>query len=447
MARARRSLRFHDVSNRESLDKLLLGLAFAAGVGGGITLKLLSIHPFIAAAYSALVLTLYALFSYSTTSLRLEPEVIGDNSYYLGFLFTLTSLAVTLYFVVEAGPDNRAKLIPEVISGFGVALVSTIVGVFIRVLMMQFRLDIVSRERETRIELDDVARRLRVELAQTIERVKAFTVESFQHSAEREAEFRRTTEELAKSSQSMITDMARTLQEETSRSVREQTIGAIEAIRSSIKTMSESAVSQIRVSFEEMANIAEQMNANQLVARTSVEKSILEMQAHSTEIASKVTNLSRSFGSIVEQAETAGANLAVGINRVTAKLEASFDDSNSRLGAGLSRFDQASLDAVIRSQAVLAELNERLQSSASELAHTATVAADETDRAIKEGFSRFDQASLDAVIRSQAVLDELTERLQSSASQLATMTTSAAQETDRPNTDQAGSSATSADNI
>jgi uncharacterized membrane-anchored protein YhcB (DUF1043 family) len=443
----RRPFRFHDVSNRESLDKLLLGLAFAAGVGGGITLKLLAIHPFIAAAYSALVLTLYALLSYSTTSLRLEPEVIGDNSYYLGFLFTLTSLAVTLYFVVEAGPDKRAELIPEVISGFGVALVSTIVGVFIRVLMMQFRLDLVSRERETRIELDDVARRLRVELAHTIERVKAFTVESFQHSAERESEFRRTTEELAKSSHSMLAGMAITLQEETSRSVREQTISAIETIRTSIKTVSEAALTQIQIAFEDMANIADQMNAAQLVARTSVEKSILEMQLHGSEIAEKVANLSLRFGSIVEEAETAGANLAVGINRVTAKLEASFDDLSSRLGAGFSRFDQASLDAVIRSQAVLAELNERLESSASQLAQTATVAAEETDRAIKEGFSRFDQASIDAVIRAQAVLDELTERLQSSASQLTTMATAAAQETDLPNTDQAGSSATLTEKI
>ncbi len=78
----------------------------------------------------------------------LGAEVIGDNSYYLGFLFTLTSLAVTLYFVVDVAAEDRAFAHPEVISGFGVALVSTLVGVFIRVLMMQFRLDLVARERE-----------------------------------------------------------------------------------------------------------------------------------------------------------------------------------------------------------------------------------------------------------------------------------------------------------
>ncbi|WP_054007831.1 hypothetical protein [Cypionkella psychrotolerans] len=384
MARPRRQLRLHDVSNRESWDKIVLGLAFAAGVGGGVALKLLGVHPFVAATFSAAVLTIYAVLAYATTSLRLEPEVIGDNSYYLGFLFTLTSLSVTLYFVVEAGADKRAELIPEVISGFGVALVSTIVGVFIRVLMMQFRLDLVARERETRIELDDVARRLRVELAQSVERVKAFTVESFQHSAERESEFRRSTEVLVKGSQTMLAEMAKTLQEETSRSVREQTSGAIESIRSSIATVSEAALTQIRSSFGDMAKIADQMNATQAVARSSVEKSIMAMQLHGSEIAEQVSHLSRRIRTIAEETETAGANLALGMNRAAAKLEVSLDETNRRLGAGFARFDQAALDAAMRSQVVVNDVAERLHSSVRQLATTAMAASRELDRTVTQ---------------------------------------------------------------
>lgn len=80
----------------------------------------------------------------------MDAETIGDNSYYLGFLFTLTSLAVTLYFVIEAGSET-ARLIPEIISGFGVALSSTIVGVFLRVLMLQLKVDVETRERRVRL--------------------------------------------------------------------------------------------------------------------------------------------------------------------------------------------------------------------------------------------------------------------------------------------------------
>lgn len=393
MARPQRSLRMHDVANRESWDKIVLGIAFLAGVGGGITLKVLAFHPFTAAAFSASVLILYAILAYATTALRLEPEVIGDNAYYLGFLFTLTSLSVTLYFVVEAGAERRAELIPEVISGFGVALVSTIVGVFIRVLMMQFRLDLVAREHETRMELDDVARRLRVELAQSVERVKAFTVESLQHSAERESEFRRSTDVLVKGSQTMLTEMARTLREETARSVQDQSSAAVASIRGSIAAVSEAALSQIRTSFEDMAAIAEQMRTTQTVARASVEQSIIALQMQGSEIAEQVAQLSRRIRTIAEETETAGSNLALGLNRATAKLEGSLDETNRRLNAGFARFDQSAHDAAARSQAVVNDVAEKLHGSVRKFSATATAAAKEIETAAEKVGASFADAS------------------------------------------------------
>ena len=393
MARPQRSLRMHDVANRESWDKIVLGIAFLAGVGGGITLKVLAFHPFTAAAFSASVLILYAILAYATTALRLEPEVIGDNAYYLGFLFTLTSLSVTLYFVVEAGAERRAELIPEVISGFGVALVSTIVGVFIRVLMMQFRLDLVAREHETRMELDDVARRLRVELAQSVERVKAFTVESLQHSAERESEFRRSTDVLVKGSQTMLTEMARTLREETARSVQDQSSAAVASIRGSIAAVSEAALSQIRTSFEDMAAIAEQMRTTQTVARASVEQSIIALQMQGSEIAEQVAQLSRRIRTIAEETETAGSNLALGLNRATAKLEGSLDETNRRLNAGFARIDQSAHDAAARSQAVVNDVAEKLHGSVRKFSATATAAAKEIETAAEKVGASFADAS------------------------------------------------------
>lgn len=381
MARPRPSHRIHDIANRESWDKIILGLAFLVGVGGGIALKLLAFHPFMAASFSASVLILYATLAYSATALRLEPEVIGDNAYYLGFLFTLTSLAVTLYFVVEAGAERRAELIPEVISGFGVALVSTIVGVFIRVLMMQFRLDLVAREHETRLELDDVARRLRVELAQSVERVKAFTVESLQHSAERESEFRRSTDVLVKGSQTMLTEMARTLREETARSVQEHSQAAVDSIRGSIASASETALTQIRTSFEDMAAIAEQMRATQTIARASVEQSIIALQLQGAEVAEQVAQLSRRIRTIAEETETAGASLAQGLNRATAKLETSLEETNQRLTTGFARFDQSALDAATRSQAIVNVIAEKLHGSVRQFSTTVTAATKEIDKA------------------------------------------------------------------
>ena len=226
--------RLHDVAPRESWDRALLLLAFVAGVAGGIALKLAAVHPFWAAGYAALVLCIYAAATYLATNLRIEPEAIGDNCYYLGFLFTLTSLAVTLYFVVEAGAEDRSQLIPEVISGFGVALSSTIMGVFLRVLMMQFRMDIVARERETRLELDLAARDLRDEMARSIRQIKAFSIESLQHAAEREEAMRRTTAAMVADIREQMGQTGAMVNDALREAAQAQSAAAIAAIRDSV---------------------------------------------------------------------------------------------------------------------------------------------------------------------------------------------------------------------
>ena len=226
--------RIHDVAPQDSWDRALLLIAFLAGVGGGILLKLSGAHPFWGAGFAALVLCVYAAATYYTTQLRIEPEAIGDNCYYLGFLFTLTSLAVTLYFVVQSGAEDRAQLIPEVISGFGVALSSTIAGVFLRVLMMQFRVDLVARERQTRTELDMASRDLREEMARSVRQIKSFTIEALQHASEREEAMRRTTA-------AMVTDIREQMGQTTAivndalrEAAQAQTAAAVTAIRDSV---------------------------------------------------------------------------------------------------------------------------------------------------------------------------------------------------------------------
>ncbi|WP_347268300.1 hypothetical protein [Paracoccus sp. (in: a-proteobacteria)] len=221
----------HDIAPRDMRDRFLLLAAFLAGAGGGIALKLMGAHPIVAALYAAMVLVVYAVATYSSTHLRLEPEAIGDNCYYLGFLFTLTSLSVTLYFVVDAGAERRAELIPEVISGFGVALSSTIMGVFLRVLMMQFRVDVVVREQQTRLELDMAARELREEMARGLRQFKSFNIEALQLAHERETAMRAHSDALLTESRAQMRRGAELLQEAIQSATREQTAAAMTAIR------------------------------------------------------------------------------------------------------------------------------------------------------------------------------------------------------------------------
>jgi hypothetical protein len=101
---------------------------------------------------------LYALTLGLARYFRLRDDQAGDNLYYLGFLYTLTSLGVSLWqFSVNDGAES-------IVTNFGVAISSTILGVALRVVFNQMRQDPVEVERTARLELADAARRVRQEL-------------------------------------------------------------------------------------------------------------------------------------------------------------------------------------------------------------------------------------------------------------------------------------------
>ncbi|MFT4013649.1 MAG: hypothetical protein QM682_09645 [Paracoccus sp. (in: a-proteobacteria)] len=301
--------RIHDVAPRQSWDRVVLLFAFAAGVAGGLILKFQEINPLWSASYAALVLCIYAGLTYFTTQLRLDPEAIGDNCYYLGFLFTLTSLAVTLYFVVQAGDQDRAQLIPEVISGFGVALSSTIMGVFLRVLMMQFRADLVARERETRLELDMAARDLRDEMARSLRQIKAFSTESLQHAAEREAAMQRMTQQMAESIQARLGETTAAMQSEMRETTRAQAEAAIEALRHAISEASRGAVQSMQGAEARAEADANAAHAARLRATERMTRGALAVEAACARLAEQADALSAALDHAASRLQRDGGDV------------------------------------------------------------------------------------------------------------------------------------------
>lgn len=159
----------------DSADKWILGLAFLIGITGSLALKVLGLPVWVPAVFAGAIIIVYAVLAHIIPTIQLESDQVGDNAYYLGFVLTLTSLSFTLYELGQHGGD--ADFIAYVIAGFGVALSSTIVGVAVRVFCLQFRLDLVARDREARLTLNDAMRRFRTELTDVIRGTKYLGVE------------------------------------------------------------------------------------------------------------------------------------------------------------------------------------------------------------------------------------------------------------------------------
>jgi len=145
---------------------LMNGVLFFTVVVVGSTYIILSklshFGAFAVTAVPVLIMIGYALVLGLVRLFHLRDDQSGDNLYYMGFLFTLTSLAVSLYQFSAAGSAE------QIVQNFGIAIASTIAGIALRILFNQMRRDPIEVEATARLELADAARRVRRELDSTV---------------------------------------------------------------------------------------------------------------------------------------------------------------------------------------------------------------------------------------------------------------------------------------
>ena len=123
----------------------------------------------------AIVLPLGVMLAYGAIVLNkgrnVAPyDVLGDSIYYLGFLMTLFALVLAL---LAAGTSDQAfnKVLPQ----FAIALISTVVGLFARVVVAQFSSNDEDLLEVSEKSLVDSATAFRAELDISLETYKNFT--------------------------------------------------------------------------------------------------------------------------------------------------------------------------------------------------------------------------------------------------------------------------------
>jgi hypothetical protein len=152
----------------------------AAVTGGAaiVAMKYYGIDQAPVTLIACALIILYALLVNSIAILRVREDQLADNCYYLGFLYTLTSLSWALY---DFGRNDDVNAI---VANFGIALGSTIVGIVLRVFLNQARRDVLETERDARMELSDAVARMRVQLDDAVLALGSFCRVAQQSAAE-----------------------------------------------------------------------------------------------------------------------------------------------------------------------------------------------------------------------------------------------------------------------
>jgi hypothetical protein len=154
---------------RGAADKMLFVVAVVAGTAAIVGLKLAGVEQLFITVPPVVIIVLYAVVVATVKRFRLREDQAGDNCYYLGFLYTLVSLALALILFVRGERD-----VDSLIGNFGIALFTTIAGLAARVILGQFREDPLEVEREVRIELSEAVARFKGALDNAVTDLEAF---------------------------------------------------------------------------------------------------------------------------------------------------------------------------------------------------------------------------------------------------------------------------------
>lgn len=306
----------HPLSASDHLDKVALVVAFLAGAVGAWTIKFLGYGPFLAAGWTASAMLLYVIAVALLGRLQIEPETIGDNCYYLGFLLTLASLSATLYQLSQG--EDQVELMRSIISGFGIALVSTILGILLRVIFIQLRPDIVARDRQTRIELQQAARDLRLALATSIATIKDFSTEAIQVAAEQGARITEATNSVVAIQRDRMQNDADLYALALRDSLATAGEEAATAIANSVTTASRAAQISTSTSLHDLSEAVAAFSAAQQAALATREATSASAADAAAETLERASQLSR-------QIEDVSIRLSVTLEEIAGQVTRSVD--------------------------------------------------------------------------------------------------------------------------
>lgn len=302
---------------QDSADKWILGIAFVLGIVGSLALKVLGLPVWVPALFSGSIIVLYAISAHVIPAMQLESDQIGDNAYYLGFVLTLTSLSFTLYELGKHGRD--ADFIAYVIAGFGIALSSTIVGVAVRVICLQFRLDLVARDREARIALNDAMRRFRGELTDVIRGTKYLGVEIRQSLLEYHADLAKAHKDATKNLNSDLVEAFKQSLDPLSSQLTSLTQQSLEDAKAIVSATTEAREGAFRATVEGLKSatqlISDDLQRLTAMVRRTLEDTVADIGAAKEGIAAQVGQTAQ----ILEQQKVASEKLVAELGKAAVR--------------------------------------------------------------------------------------------------------------------------------
>lgn len=117
------------------------------------------------------VMVAYMFVGYRTRGSDVSEEKFADSCYYLGFIFTIASIVVCLLDVPKMSLGNGLQ---DIALRFGAAMVSTVLGMAVRVYLVSFRKDADDALQDVEQALLDTTRMFTAQLQENLKSLQSF---------------------------------------------------------------------------------------------------------------------------------------------------------------------------------------------------------------------------------------------------------------------------------
>lgn len=198
-------------------QRILFISAFLLGAIGVLSLRFFGFGIIFTSLFALSVMTAY-MISGITKRFIIRQDILGDNLYYLGFLFTLVSMAYSLYSLGVRKSDINA-----ILENFGLAISTTLYGLALRVFFNQSKSDLDGYESAVRISLTDAAANLIGDLSTIRSNVATLRISFTQTIDETIAAQKKSLEDLALLNKDFITEAINSQREAISTLIQEVT--------------------------------------------------------------------------------------------------------------------------------------------------------------------------------------------------------------------------------
>lgn len=117
------------------------------------------------------VMVTYMYVGYRTRGNEVSEEKFADSCYYLGFIFTIASIVVCLYDIPKMTAGGGLE---DIATRFAAAMISTVLGMAVRVYLVSFRKDAADAIRDVEQALLDTTRLFTAQLQENLKTLQSF---------------------------------------------------------------------------------------------------------------------------------------------------------------------------------------------------------------------------------------------------------------------------------